>query len=187
MKTYFDLILELGVHTCAYRESHVGYRMMQSPKELAMLCDFIQANDIHSYMEVGLADGGTWTFLTDAFGFAPSCGITLDLPEGFRQPESGVYFHGDSLSEEARVWAENHGPFDLVFLDGGKGTAEDHRRDFDLYSPLARFVAHHDVLGLHGCGMVKEYWDEVTKTYPATTVLVDQEHPIGIGIIKMPR
>ena len=153
MTRYLREILKAGVGTPAWPWRDVpsrDYYIYQSPPELEALCMWLQEQDVRSYLEIGVAKGGTWTLLTELLGFELSCGITLADHPLLHQPEQGHLLIADSHSDEALGFAMAHGPFDFIFHDG------DHEHetvlfDYRRYWPLCRYMGFHDIAGLYGC------------------------------------
>ncbi len=82
---------------------------------------------------------------------------------------------------------------DFLFIDG------DHRyhavkQDFNLYGPLVRsggYIAFHDIVKREGASHLEVYkfWEEIKGRYESEEIVGppdDKDHPIGIGLIRVP-
>jgi hypothetical protein len=140
--------------------------ILQNREELIGLCEWIDKNDIHSYLEIGIWTGALISQLHRLFHFdrafacdigqAELAGLSIQLP-----PEIEL-FRGNSRSPEFLAWRASLGHIDLVMLDG------DHRyraikRDFEINRRFDhRFIAVHDITGYKiGTSGVKRFWDEL--------------------------
>ncbi len=137
--------------------------ILQNRSEVVALCEFIERENIRSYLEIGIWTGRLLSTLHSIFdfdlvaacdqGWAEQCGLDIHLPS------EALFFKGDSQSEEFRRWREGLGLVDLVFID-----ANHSRRavelDFQLNRSLPhRFLAFHDICGTRpGTAGVGRFW-----------------------------
>ena len=140
--------------------------VLQNREELIGFCEWIEANEIRSFLEIGIWTGGLLTLLRDLFQFelvaaadnlfAKSIGLDLHIPEGT------LTFFGDSHSAAYSTWREALGPIDLVLIDGDH-SYEGVRRDFEVNRNYPhRFLAFHDIIGFHPMTEgVKRLWNEL--------------------------
>jgi len=124
---------------------------MQNREELIALCEFIEAQRVRSYLEIGIWTGRTVSALDAVFefdlvaacdqGYARRFGLPIRLPERAR------FFEGDSESAEYRHWRAELGQVDLVLIDANHA----HHavaRDFEINRGFPhRFLAFHDIAG----------------------------------------
>ena len=168
----------------------------QNEWEFAQLLRVFHDLNPSRVLEIGAWHGGTlWHWLqtadhvvvvddamrrgVDWEGWAEDVVTTLKLVKGFS--------HEAHVIEEA----EDHGPYDFLFIDG------DHsywsvRQDWDNYSHLVTqggIIALHDILPRPGYG-VSQLWEEITSipgcrymTICQNEVLSGNEGRCGIGVI----
>ena len=159
--------------------------ILQSREELCALCEFMEARQVRSYLEIGIWTGRLLAALDRLFPLEPlaACdhrwaerlGLHIQVP-----PRARVLW-GDSGSPAYRRWREELGPIDLVLVDA------DHsyrgvRRDFEINRELPhRFLAFHDITGgsRHTEG-VGRFWRELKEGHKLE--LVGGPWPMGIGI-----
>ncbi len=180
----FRAIIKAGTGTSAWPGRNCGgYGVQQSPFEFSRLCDFLRKRKCKRYLEIGLYMGGNWTLLSERLKFTVSCGITLPGGPLRFQPSEGFLHLGDSASPEALEFAEHHGPFDFVLVDG------DHRyeaalRDYRNYRELTRYIGMHDITGLRRCEGVMAAWAEIKQEAEVLEEIIDADWPVGIGIVR---
>jgi len=166
--------------------------ILQNREELVALCEFIEAQRIRSYLEIGLWTGRLLCALQRIFrfervaacdhGWAKENGLRIHLP-----PEADFY-HGDSESQGFLRWREALGPIDLVLLDANHAYHAV-RRDFEINRRFPhRFLALHDITGAQrqttGVGRLWRELPEREKTEiirPHTEIGLDRS-VMGIGI-----
>jgi hypothetical protein len=157
---------------------------LQSKAEVEGLCRFIQAEEIRSYLEIGIWTGRLVTALHHVFGFsrvaacdhgwAEQCGFAISVPS------DASFFRGDSGTDAYVAWRRELGPIDLVLID-----ANHHyravRRDFEIERAQPhRFLALHDITGARrGTEGVARLWRELDGN---KIEIVAPESKMGIGI-----
>lgn len=187
-------------------------RIPQLRYELEGLYKLMQAENVKSYLEIGLRHATTFHWVGSRLPRGTRM-TGIDLP-GSAWGEKNVDaarekiaeaskdlndIHGqdvyillaDSKSDRAVEVAVNRGPFDLIFIDGDhsyKGV----KADWETYSPLARIVAFHDIDTPNAKWMAEEkksqfgvhtLWSELVGTHKHRT-FVDPEMPgLGIGVV----
>ena len=181
-KDYLRAALKAGIHTCAWPGRSADYRMQQSPFEVAELCRFLVKHRVKSYLEIGLGRGGTWTFLSETLDLNPTCGITFDNALK-HMPPHGLLHLGGSETPEALAFAEQHGPFDFLFIDA-RHEHEAVIEDFARYAPLGKAIGLHDIAGLHGCPGSATSWAQIAAENEVLAEFIDPDWPIGIGVVK---
>jgi hypothetical protein len=180
---YLRDILKAGVSTGAWPGVSRKYSIHQSPPELAAFCQFIEEQGVRSYLEIGLGRGGTWTLLSETFGFATTAGITMEYRQPWHQPANGVVHIGGSQTPEALAFAVKHGPYDLIFVDGSH-LHDDVMQDYRNLLPLGRFLAFHDIAGLYDSAGSRTSWEAIKAEATVVGEIIDPDWPIGIGIIR---
>lgn len=125
--------------------------VLQNREELIALCEFIEANKVRRYVEIGAWTGRLVTVLHRLFDFdlVAVCDIgaaeTLGLP--FRLPFGCEFHKGSSHSDAYVAWRQELGPVDLVFIDGDH-TFEGVQEDWRINAALPhRFLVFHDITG----------------------------------------
>lgn len=192
-----------------------GNRASQMTEEIGGLIRLAHYIDATSYLEIGARHGDTFHMMLSQFPQG-SLGLAVDMPGGLwgisssmqsleralldlqknGKPGAACTF-GDSQTDEvaARVnsWRRHHvgpRPFDLALIDG------DHRlpgvtRDWELYSPMCRFVAFHDIVGTgqfeRAQGNAVEVpilWEQLKAQAPdACREFVAAKSTMGIGVV----
>jgi len=125
--------------------------VLQNRAELVALCEWIDANAVRTYLEIGVWTGRLVTTLHELFDFdlVASCdlgaarmfGLPIRLPFGCR------HFEGSSHGPEFEAWRAALGPIDLVMIDGDH-SLEGVRRDFEMQRRHPhRFLGFHDIRG----------------------------------------
>ena len=182
------------------RYEHTGEPLedciLQNRAELIRLCEFIEANQVRSYLEIGLWTGRLLSALHRIFqfdavagcddGYAQGLGLPLTLPA------EAMLYRGDSASSGFHRFRRQLGHVDLVMVDGNHHYAGV-KRDIEqqLLHPH-RFLALHDITGAnrHTTG-VGRLWAELTGGHK-TQILephleLGLDHSVmGIGIWRPP-
>ncbi len=162
--------------------------ILQTRGELIAFCEWIEQNDIRSYLEIGIWTGRLFLLLNRLFQFdkAAACDVgfsqLLGLPLHL-ECRSYPFFLGDSHSPEYGEWLARQGAFDLILIDG------DHSypgilADFEMNRGSAsRFVAFHDITGArHMTEGVKRFWEGLEGS---KTEIVRPHEEIGLDIPTM--
>ncbi len=162
---------------------------LQNRAELLLLCQWIEAKRIRSYLEIGVWTGRLLSTLHRLFrfdrvaacdlGWAEDRGLSISLP-----PEC-AFLRGDSLGPEYQTWRSALGHVDLVLIDGDH-RYEAVRRDFEANRGHPhRFLAFHDVATTHpGDAGVRRLWQELPGPHKLELVrpLPVSRWRMGIGI-----
>lgn len=155
-----DFAAELSEVRCWDNEVQATYErlgvpvadvVLQNRAELRALCEWMEAQGIRSYLEIGVWTGRLVSTLHNLFDFdlVASCdlglarlfGLPLRLPFGCR------HFEGSSHSPEFERWRAALGHIDLVMIDGDH-SLEGVRRDFELQRRHPhRYLGFHDIRG----------------------------------------
>jgi hypothetical protein len=171
------------------REGFFG--LQQQPFEFASAVACIaDLPNMNSYLEIGIASGGTVRFICEHVPFSRIYCID-DRSHARAKEQQGNFaamkikptcYFGDSHSVGARNWVRNivGSKVDFVFIDG------DHsyhgcKKDFELVQGIARYVMFHDTVAVAD---VKRVWDELiaAKKLRAVLHVAGEERPLGIGI-----
>ena len=157
---------------------------LQSRAEVVGLCRFIEAEQVRSYLEIGVWTGRLITALHGVFGFsrvaacdhgwAEQCGFSIAVPS------DASFFRGDSDSPEFIAWRRSLGPIDLVLIDANH-RYDAVRRDFEINRTHPhRFLALHDITGgRRGTEGVARLWSELVGH---KTEIVEPGSKMGIGV-----
>ncbi len=151
---------------------------LQQPDELRELAALILERKLFRVLEIGWWRGGTRNFF-EALG----CTVwTIDRQSSYEFPASN-FIPGDSHTEAVQAKAREHGPYDLVFVDG------DHRMasvlaDAKDYHPMVApggIIAFHDVRSQAYDIDCEAWW----ATVPEPKRLIWSHGPWGgIGILE---
>lgn len=173
--------------------------LMQQRAEFGALLALLEQERPDRILEIGVYRGGTlWHWLA----LAGERVVAIDLPGGpFGEPgtadvegwqswaaDRGVELlvHlGDSRDQAARQFAARHGPYDLVFIDGGHAY-ETVRADWEHYGPLGRIVVLHDILPEQEAAGVEAHllWAQIRGRYHTTELVCSGGQAYGgIGIV----
>ena len=166
-------------------------RILQNRDELIRFCEWIEEQDIRSYLEIGIWTGRLFCALHRMFGFDPAAACdplwarSLGLP--VRLPKGVKLHRGMSDSESYIEFRRALGHIDLVMIDG------DHdydavSRDFEINRAMPhRFLAFHDIVGSNQTEGVRRFWEELDFGHkmeiclPHTELGLDHSK-MGIGI-----
>jgi hypothetical protein len=162
---------------------------LQNRAELVRLCEWIEAKQIRSYVEIGIWTGRLITALHRLFRFdkVGACDLAWAESRGFSitVPPEVDLLRASSLSDEYVAWRERLGPIDLVLIDGNH-TYELVKRDWEINRALPhRFLAFHDVANTHPLDKgVKQLWEELPGPHKLEIVrpIPISRWRMGIGI-----
>lgn len=174
--------------------------------EQQLLIQLALANGCRSFLEVGARHGYNFDIIVRALP-AGSKAVAIDYPgrrwgklgsdEKLREIiyglcEDGYDAHliiGPSASHETVEQAVKLGPYDLVYIDADH-TEKCVRKDFEIYGPMGRMVAFHDIAAIPWDGVkdttekmgVPIVWNEL-KQGRVTAELVHGKPMMGIGVL----
>jgi predicted O-methyltransferase YrrM len=171
-----------------------GVETYQVPWEFEHLLELVLKYDPRRILEIGSYEGGTlWHWLRQA-------DMVVSVDDHMRRrddwekwaADEHVELHtiqGDSQHPAIVDAAGEHGPYDMIFIDGDH-TPVAVRNDYMNYRPMLAdggCIVFHDIIPRHGYG-VSEVWEGV-KAEAARWVEIGQravepgnEGPCGIGI-----
>jgi len=166
--------------------------ILQNREEVISFAEFIEANNIKSYLEVGVWTGRLVTALHSVFdfervaaadqGWAETKGFNIHLPK-----ETSV-FRGNSDSAEYKSWRKALGHIDLVLIDANHSYAAV-KQDFEINRQYPhRFLAFHDITGANRWTTgVRRFWEELNEGFKLEILRphaeLELDHSImGIGI-----
>ena len=176
-------------------QGHPGQRLLQNRDELVLFCEWIEAHNIRSYLEIGCWTGGLVSSLDRIFHFdkLAVCDIRHAEYLGLQMqvPERAACFWGDSKSPEFVKWRQELGHFDLVFIDG------DHEytsamQDLQINRRMpGRYLGFHDIhsevpIARGMAQLWRELEGEKTELYVPYTHSKLKDTQLGIGLWKMP-
>ncbi len=140
--------------------------ILQNREELIGLCRFVEANEIRSYLEIGVWTGRLVSALHRLFAFdlVAACDQGWARRQGLKiqVPADACFFEGDSDSAGFQRWRKELGHVDLVLIDANH-SYHAVRRDFEINRRYPhRFLALHDITGAnrHTTG-VRRLWQEL--------------------------
>lgn len=199
-----DFRAETSAVKCWDRETHEVFErtgvprvdhVLQNREELIAFCEWIEANQIRSFLEIGIWTGGLLTLLDRLFRFdrlaaadnlyAQSIGLPVNVPKG------AITFFGDSHSTEYERWRAGLGFMDVVMIDGDH-SYEGVKRDFEINRRYPhRFLVFHDIVGYHPMtDGVRRLWSELDgqklEIIRPHVELGMNEPTMGIGIWTNP-
>jgi hypothetical protein len=178
-----------------------GLRFTQFPNQFARYLVAIGELGVRSYAEIGVDHGGTFlittTYLSRLGPVERATAIDRFEAPALREHPGPArttdVLRADSTSRRVAGYVADHGPFDLVLIDGDH-SEEGCRRDLELVRPHARAIALHDIVGQNTPG-VRAAWGsirrdhadeyelhEFTAQYPETAEALGGGTALGIGL-----
>jgi hypothetical protein len=142
--------------------------ILQNREEVLGLAEFIQHNNIRSYLEIGVWTGRLVSALHSVFSFdtvaAADQGYARERGLDIHLPTDAHVFWGDSDSDAFIAWRKQLGHIDLVLIDANHSYAAV-KRDFELNRSFPhRFLALHDITGANRWTTgVKRFWSELDE------------------------
>jgi hypothetical protein len=172
-----------------FRETGVPSQdiVLQNREELIGFCEFLERENVRSYLEIGNWTGKLVTVLHRLFSFdklaAADIGWTAQIGLPFSVPEDAQFFLGDSHSQEYREWRESLGHIDMVLIDGDH-SYEGVRRDFEINREYPhRFLAFHDIANSHPqIQGVAQLWKELEGNKTEIVYPHKDFTTMGIGV-----
>lgn len=169
----------------------MGDYLLQNRTELLAFCEWINAHDIRSYLEIGIWTGRLLSVLEELFHFDKLAACDLGLLKAHNYPmhippKTQMYW-GNSQSQDYLQWRATLGHMDLIMIDADH-SYEGVKQDFLLNTQHAfKYIAFHDVVNTHPSAIgVKQFWNElqgnkVTFAFP-NLACEHQDSGMGIGI-----
>jgi predicted O-methyltransferase YrrM len=170
-----------------------GLYLQQNPDEFAALTLFLrERGPYRNYLEIGSASGGACLFLYREVGLGNVISLddgqhprALSQHEHFSQIENFSQFRGDSHSDDARRFLEEHvhDQLDVAFIDGDH-SYEGVWQDIELSRPFCRagaLMILHDIVS---CEDVGRAWYRCAKDgiVKPLAEFVGAEKPLGIAV-----
>ncbi|HUW17143.1 MAG TPA: class I SAM-dependent methyltransferase [Actinomycetes bacterium] len=170
------------------------YGALQHPMEVLHLIEFLETKDPKLFIEVGVWRGGNAAILKTCFPDARIIGVDLltpDAPEISDHPSLrdaidtfGIELVSGPTDVTFPIVVDMIGDqkADYLFIDA----AHDYdsvKRDFETWSPLARYVGFHDV---HNPDVLR-YWLELCQfmgAHARTAALWKEMDGHGIGVTQ---
>lgn len=140
----------------------------QKKGELYRLVRFLRdKNDIKTIVEIGVMHGGTSAIFKQCFPEAEVVGVDI-APEAVGRLELAEEHGfevvvGDSFQEATRnrvMAGLSRKEIDFLFIDGSH-LYESVKKDYEVWSPVARIVALHDIADAPQNGGVPAFWKEL--------------------------
>ena len=178
---------------------------LQARDELVEFLKLIKAENVKSYLEIGSRYGGTFEAVMTRCP-PGSFGVCVDFPGGEfgddnsaplllaalkrirRNAREASVIFGPSGAPEVVDRAVQHAPYDCVFIDGDHAY-EAVKRDFELYAPMGRMIALHDIAApddwTDGRGSLVEvgrFWREIRHLYRSFEIVTPGTN-MGIGVL----
>ena len=179
MKTYYGRIDKYTLHHALGGTDTKG-GLEQNREELNQLCEFIELNEIKTYLEIGCAAGQLLRFMRDEMELQV-CGIT---PEERSSHHDLPIIHAKSQDPEIIKAIGETEIKDLIFVDGDH-SYEAVRADYLNYKDKCKFMAFHDIAGLRDCEGVRKLWKEIKDGYEHLEFFGKPDVMSGIGIINI--
>lgn len=166
-----------------------GLMLQQNSEEYSHYLDWLRKQQIRTYLEIGVADGGS--FLVNVLFSGTKVATAVD---NLSYEPFGVQKHANIrkrveylnktgvdanlvISDSTVFLRENTRRFDMIFIDGDH-SYEGVKSDYELSKPWAdRFLVFHDIS--NGNTGVKQLWEEIRSD---TDVEFIHNQNTGIGI-----
>ena len=166
--------------------------MAQDVREFAEFMHVLRMIDLHSFLEIGVFQGGVMARVKDAFGHAVVAGIDPNpqIGEQWHIPTWGplrmVYGASQGEEERRRALAWNYSePYDVIFIDGDH-TYDNAKSDWQWAQGHAtRLVAIHDIKNANNESIdVRRLWAEIVNSgYYFCQEISQHEDEYGIGLV----
>jgi hypothetical protein len=146
-----------------------GLQVWQYPHQFSKYLAFVSAFKISSYLEIGVAYGGTFVLTVEYLSRLNSglraCCVDVRAPsllfDVYSESKNFTYVEAKSTDLFSHISSESH--FDLVFIDG------DHSRqgvinDFLLVKDRSSLIGFHDIVNFKTPGTV-DAWAEIKRDF----------------------
>jgi cephalosporin hydroxylase len=141
-----------------------GLKIWQYPSQFSKYLAFLSHYQIRSYLEIGVAYGGTFVFTVSFLDrFSPGLRATcIDVrdpsPLIKRFSESRSFQYVTDKSSELFRHVDANTNFDLVLVDGDH-SKQGAMSDFELVRDKAKIIAFHDIVNFKTPGAVEAWLD----------------------------
>ena len=153
------------------RDLLVAGNAKQNYSETYQFTQYFAGKFISYVVEIGMGKGGVCALFKKVFPTSRVIGVDIlpiDEPTKYLSEKVGFdYVVGDSHKEETlNTVLEKLGTnkIDILFIDGDH-TYEGLKRDWELWSPKAKYVAIHDIYTQMEGIDVPRFWKEIIKKY----------------------
>lgn len=170
----------------------------QDPWEFSRWLELLETFDASAYLEIGSCFGHTLRMASAHLCTSLPEIVSVDLGVGvgalegedtaayLRKVAGNIGAHliiGDSHSQDTLDQVMAVSPhYDACFIDGDH-TYEGVKRDWEMYGPLCRMVAFHDIYYAFGnCG-VGRFWEEIRNSGKGVVEIRAKNAKYGIGVI----
>jgi hypothetical protein len=181
-----------------------GLGLWQYPNQFAKYIDFIRTYPIKTYVEIGVAAGGTFIFTheflrkrnTEIKSYAvdiADIGKTVDcsktpfdgiLHKYIMERDECEFVHGTSYDLKQKYPSME---IYLLLIDGDH-TYQGVKDDFDTLSGMSKIIVFHDIVS-SVCPGVQQFWDEIKDKYQGRVYEFTDQYDtvsgsyLGIGIL----
>ena len=147
-----------------------GMKLKQLPCQLAKYLNFLSTQSISSYIEIGVANGGTFIITAEylkRFKAPTECfAVDIELPSEMMKQylslnTACLFMRTDTQSGQFPIKLAGS-TFDYCLIDGNH-TAPAVRKDYETMKPLCRLIGFHDIIDQANQPGVVEAWRSIPK------------------------
>lgn len=180
-----------------------GIGIWQYPNQFGPYLEYILKLNINSYLEIGVAAGGTFTITSEllknnnelfkSYAIDPAKpGETLRGGHNMFTDNFQKFLDNNDYVKYIQDYSQNlfshisEQFFDLILIDGDH-SYEGVKKDFELFKNHGKYIVLHDIVN-HNCPGVIQFWNEIKNNYEYIEFIdqynMDKSY-LGIGIIKL--